>query len=154
MAYLADTNVVFRRVIPSDPLHALAKTALDALLLQGETVYVTPQNLIEFQALATRPVEANGLGMSTAAASAVAQNIEALFPLLPDTPEVYPRWRALVDAHDARGRQVYDARLVAVMLVHGITHLLTLYASHFRRFTRITVVTPQQLAAGSPGEER
>lgn len=41
---------------------------------------------------------------------------------------------------DVRGRQVYDARLVAVMLAHGITHILTFNGNHFRRFTGITVV--------------
>lgn len=149
MAYLADTNVVFRRVIASDPLHVLAKTALDALLLQGETVYVTAQNLIEFQALATRPIESNGLGMSTSEASAQARQIQALFSLLPETPDIYKEWRALVDAHDMRGRQVYDARLVAVMLAHGVTHLLTLNPTHFRRCGDIAVVEPQQLVPGA-----
>jgi predicted nucleic acid-binding protein len=149
VAYLADTNVVFRRVLPADPLHGLVKGALDALLLQGEAVFITPQNLIEFQAVATRPIEANGLGMDTAAARAEARAIEAVFPVLPDTPAVYPRWCLLVDAHGPRGRQVYDARLVAVMLVHGIMHLLTLNPHHFQRYSEIQVIDPHQLVPGA-----
>src|SRR5579862_4600640 len=114
MIFLADTNVVLRRILAADPLHTLVKRVLDATLIQGDEVRIAPQNLIEFQALATRPVGANGLGMSTAEASAEARGIEALFPLLPETPAIYPLWRTLVDAHDVKGRQVYDARLVAV----------------------------------------
>ncbi|HZO87056.1 MAG TPA: hypothetical protein VFB38_01865 [Chthonomonadaceae bacterium] len=57
MAYLADTNVCARRVLPSDPLYSIVKDAVDALILQGETAYVTAQNLVEFQALATRAWE-------------------------------------------------------------------------------------------------
>lgn len=69
--------------------------------------------------------------------------MEALFPLAPETPAIYPLWRALVDTYSIIGRQVFDARLVAVMHTHGITHLLTLNPSHFQRFAGITVVDPQ-----------
>jgi len=147
MPYLGDTNTVFRRVFQSDPLYPQVKAALDTLLLQGDVLYITPQVLVEFQALATRPLAANGLGMTAAEASAWAAQIEALFPLLPETPDIYPRWRALVDAHDVRGRQVYDARLVAVMEAHGVNRLLTLNPTHFRRFGGITVVEPGDLLA-------
>ncbi len=51
-------------------------------------------------------------------------------------------WRQLVDRYDVRGRQVHDARLVAVMLTYDITHLLTLNAADFYRFEEITVVVP------------
>jgi len=142
MGWLTDTNVVFRRVLASDPLHEIVKTALDTLILRGERVHITAQNLVEFQALATRPAAANGLGMTPAQASMEAQQIEALFPLAAETPAIYPLWRTLVDTHGVVGRQVFDARLVAVMHAHGLTHLLTLNSTHFQRFPGITVVDP------------
>lgn len=147
MAYLADTNVSSRRVLLSDPLYGVVKSALDALIFQGEIVYITAQNLVEFQALATRPAEANGLGLTPTEANERAGDIEALFPLLPEVPEIYPHWRTLMETIDLRGRQVYDARLVAIMLAHGITHILTFNANHFRRFPGITVVEPGDLSS-------
>jgi len=69
MAYFADTNVSSRRVLLSDPLYDTVKKTIDTLLQQGEIVYITAQNLVEFQALATRPVEANGLGLTPAEAN-------------------------------------------------------------------------------------
>ncbi len=116
MAYLADTNVASRRVLLSDPLYSVVKNALDTLLLQGETVYVTAQNFVEFQALATRPIEANGLGLTPAQANERAMDIEILFPMLPEVPEIYAHWRFLMETIEVRGRQVYDARLVAVIV--------------------------------------
>src|SRR6266566_70752 len=110
MAYLADTNVVLRRILANDPLYTVVRAAVDRLLLRGETIYITPQNLVEFRALATRPANANGLGMTTAQAGAETQRIEALFPMAAETPAIYPLWRSLVDAHDVIGRQVFDAR--------------------------------------------
>ena len=71
MAYLADTNIVIRRLVTGDPQYPLISAALTKLDQQGETVYITAQNLVEFQALATRPVTANGWGLTTAQASAV-----------------------------------------------------------------------------------
>jgi predicted nucleic acid-binding protein len=145
MAYLADTNVVTRRILPDDPQHGMIRAALLELDRQGETVYITPQVMTEFHALATRPPAANGLGMTAVQARTEAQRIEAIFPLLPDVPAIYPQWRHLTDTYEILGRQVYDARLVAVMLVHGITHILTLNAVHFRRFSEITIVEPADI---------
>ena len=144
MPYLADTNIVTRRVLPADARHILVRDAVDRLLLLGETVHVTAQNLVEFQALATRPLAANGLGLTPEDASIRAQRIESIFPILPETPDIYVHWRRLADTYRVVGRQVFDTRLVAVMLAHGITHLLTLDAHDFRRFAAegITIVDP------------
>lgn len=49
-------------------------------------------------------------------------------------------------AHAVSGVQVYDARLVAVMKVHDVTHLLTLNDRDFARYSGITVVHPSQVA--------
>ena len=60
MAYLADTNVADRRVLPADPQYQSVCDAIDRLRWQGAALYITPQVLVEFHALATRPTEANG----------------------------------------------------------------------------------------------
>ena len=142
MAYLLDTNVAWRRIQLSDPRHSDVKSAIDALVLAGEQVYITAQNLVEFRAVATRPLSANGLGLTPAVATLKAQEIEALFDLLPETPGVYPQWRTLVDQYAVSGKQVHDTRLVAVMLVHGVTHVLTMNGTDLRRFSEITVTEP------------
>ncbi len=57
MSYLVDTNVLLRWPRPSDPLHVVARGAVDVLLGTGERLYVASQNLIEFRCVATRPVK-------------------------------------------------------------------------------------------------
>ena len=145
MRYLVDTNVASRRVLPSDPNHRIVLQAIDLLRQQGDVLHITAQNIIEFHALATRPVEANGLGILVVQASLEAGKMEAIFPILPEIPAIFPLWRNLVDTYGVIGRQVYDARLVAVMQAHGITHLLTMNPKHFRRFAEITVVEPKDV---------
>jgi predicted nucleic acid-binding protein len=143
--YPSDTNVAARRVLTADPLHPLIRSAVDTLLLAGDRIFITAQSLIEFHALATRPLSANGLGLTPAEANAQARDMEVVFPLLEETPAIYLHWRTLMGSHEVRGRQVYDARLAAVMLAHGVTHLLTPNPTHFQRFGGITVVEPHQV---------
>jgi predicted nucleic acid-binding protein len=146
MAYLADTNIAARWVLPSDPQYATIRSAIFTLQERKEIVYITPQVLIEFHALATRPPEANGLGWTLGDARREASRIESVFPLLPATETIYTHWVSLIDRYDITGRQVYDTRLMAVMQAHGITHILTLNPTHFRRFVEITVVEPQDIS--------
>jgi hypothetical protein len=109
-------------------------------------LHVTPQNLIEFRNLATRPRAVNGLGLSAVDAEAKAGAFEATFPLLADSPDIYPAWKALVGALGIIGKRVHDARLVAVCHVHAVAHVLTFNVSHFIGMAAfgpgITVVDP------------
>ena len=133
MAYLLDTTILGRLANASDTQHAVAARAVLELHRRGEVLHVTPQVMIEFRNVATRPVAVNGLGLPTADAEALAATFEARFPLLAETPDVYPAWKALVGALGVIGKQVHDARLVAVCHVQGVTHVLTFNVSHFAR---------------------
>ena len=47
--------------------------------------------------------------------------------------------------HPVSGKQAYDARLVAAMKVHKVTHLLTFNSEDFKRYEGITVVSPSSV---------
>jgi predicted nucleic acid-binding protein len=145
MPYLADTNILLRWVTPSDPQHSLAVASVKELQRLGETVHITPQNLIEFWNVATRPSAVNGLGMSPAEAERQVESLELLFPLVPDTPDIYREWRKLVSVAGVSGVKVHDARLAAVMVANGLTHVLTFNADDFKRYPGITAVRPQDV---------
>jgi predicted nucleic acid-binding protein len=104
---------------------------------RGEVLHVTPRVLIEFRNVATRPLAVNGLGLSPVDAEAQTTTFEARFPLLTETPDVYPAWKLVVEALGVIGKQVHDARLAAVCHAHGVTHLLTFNVSHFGRMAGI-----------------
>jgi predicted nucleic acid-binding protein len=134
MAYLVDTNVLGRLANTSDAQHGVASQAVVELHRQGQILHLTPQVLIEFRSIATRLKALNGLGLSAAQAAAQSSIFEATFPLLPDTPDIYPAWKAIVAPLGVVGKQVHDARLVAVCHAHGVSHLLTFNVTHFTRF--------------------
>jgi predicted nucleic acid-binding protein len=133
VAYLIDTSVLGRLANAADPFYAASTRAIVELHRRGEVLHITPQNLVEFRNVATRPRAVNGLGLSATEAEAKAATFEATFPLLVETPDIYPAWKAIVAALGVIGKQVHDARLVAVCHVHGVTHLLTFNVAHFTR---------------------
>jgi predicted nucleic acid-binding protein len=65
------------------------------------------------------------------------------FEILKDGPLVGSQLVELCRAVAVAGRQVHDANIVATMLAHGETRLLTMNRSDFRRFeARIEIVEP------------
>jgi predicted nucleic acid-binding protein len=145
MEHLADTNILLRSIDQTHAMHSNATTALSSLLRLGDRVCVTPQNIIEFWSVCTRPVDRNGLGLSPGEADREASRLEGLLTLLPDVPAIYPEWRRLVVAHSVSGVRVHDARIVAAMNVYGISNLLAFNGPDFTRYPGIHVVHPNDV---------
>ena len=142
--HLVDTNIFLRLAKRDDPQHALVATALNRLIEQGAEICYMPQNVVEFWNVFTRPKERNGFGLSPAEANAQTALLENRFTLLPENERIHPAWRELVVSYSVSGVQVHDARLVAVMRVHGISHLLTLNRNDCLRYHEITIVHPTE----------
>jgi len=145
MSYAVDTNVMARSIHEGHPMQQATKDAIKTLLDRGETVCVLAQSLYEFWVIATRPLEANGFGMSATEAQIRLAEFEARLRLKPDLPEIYAEWKQLVTQHAVMGKPAHDAPIAAAMNVHGITHLLTFNVSDFKRFQQITVVFPTEV---------
>lgn len=145
MSFLVDTNVLLRSAQPSHPMHADAVRAVGALLARGEVLSVIPQNIIEYWAVATRPSEANGLGLNVSETAAEVSRLKTIFQILPDTPAIFAEWEVLVTRHGVKGKEVHDARIVAAMLAHKVQNLLTFNTDDFKRYTEITSVDPRQV---------
>ena len=134
---LTDTNIWLRVADPGAAQHFGAVQAVARLLSEGHEVCVCPQNLIEFWAVATRPVEANGLGWTPDEAATEITGIEARFVLLPDAPDIFSHWKALVQRSAVRGKRAHDARLAAVYLAHHLEALLTFNPTDFTAFAAL-----------------
>jgi hypothetical protein len=82
---------------------------------------IVAQTLIELWVVARRPVQQNGLRMTTSAIAAEIVRLRKMSLFMPETPAIYPMWEALVASHQVTGKPAHDARLVAAMRVHGLT---------------------------------
>lgn len=148
--YLLDTNVALRFVDDLDPAHPMTARAVAALFARADEPMLTPQVLVEFWAVATRPTASNGLGWSV---EQTKQQIGALlvrFKLIEESPRVFLEWRRLVELCGVQGKQVHDARLAAVLLANGHQNILTLNASDFHRYPGIVAVHPSILIVSPP----
>ena len=123
------------------------RRALVALRREGVQLCVAPQNFVEFWAVATRPVDANGLGMSGAWAAVQLKRMKRLFLVLAENVDVQPEWERLVVQHGVAGKKVHDAKLVATMNVHNVSRILTFNTDDFSRYPGVVAVSP--LTSGS-----
>ena len=145
MAVLLDTNILVRLANPLSAQASIAERALNALKARGEELQITPQNLVEFWAVATRPIAANGLGLTVEEAIKKLSAFKSLFALLPEL-SLQSQWESLVTQYSVSGKDCHDARLVAAMLVHGTDKILTFNVQDFTRYTRITVLDPRTVS--------
>ncbi|MBI4874517.1 MAG: PIN domain-containing protein [Acidobacteria bacterium] len=147
VSYLIDTNILLRLLQPDDADYPAVRSALDELRSRGVRLYFTSQNFVEFWNVCTRPADRNGFGLSVSETDRRARLIEAAFTLVADSNRTYLEWRRLVVAAGVMGVQVHDARLVATMSAHGITHMLTLNDQDFARYPEIMAIHPRQLVS-------
>ncbi len=138
---LLDTNLLGRITDSGDPQCAAARKAMRALPAIGEQLFIVPQNLYEFWAIATRVPAANGLGMTTGQASQWLGFFQRRFTLLPDREDLPARWHELVKTLNVKGFRAHDARLAAAMQCYGISRLLTFNGGDFKDLP-VTVIDP------------
>lgn len=143
MLILADTGILLRLVDPAEPLAPVIESKIVSLESQGDDIVTTLQNHTEFWSVSTRPATVRGgYGLSIAEADRRLDEIEKVIATLAEHAATRPNWRKIVVTHQVRGKQVHDARLVASMIAHGITRILTLNAADFARYPQITVIDP------------
>ena len=145
MGMLIDTSVLLRAFDANFSQYRTIRQALRKSLDERERLVVTVQNIAEFWNVATRPLEYNGQGLSAERTKRRVAVIERLCEVLSEDEKSYLEWKRLVDELGVSGVKVHDTRLVAVMRCCGITKLLTLNESDFRRYIGegITVMTPE-----------
>ncbi len=116
-------------------MYGSATDAVDKVTARGDNIHLVPQVVTEFWRVATSPAsQRGGFGWDPARADAEVRALEALYPIVRDTPDVFDWWRTLVVGADVRGASVYDTRLAAAMLAHDWTHILTFNVDDFRRY--------------------
>ncbi|MGO9113068.1 MAG: type II toxin-antitoxin system VapC family toxin [Thermoguttaceae bacterium] len=140
---LADTNILLRLAQPGDPHRQPARDAIDLLTARdGESIAIAPQNLYEMYVVCSRPINANGFGMTSQQARAEITSARSLFPLLLETAQVYTTWERLIGQYAIHGKRAHDARLVAMMIEHHVPRLLTFNDDDFRQFAEIITLNP------------
>lgn len=145
MRFLIDTNVFLRFVEVDSPEFHVCDKALEAIRKSSHSACYCAQIMIEFWAVATRPRKVNGLAMSIDQVKREINDIKTVFESIPEPADMTERWQKVAAAHSVIGKQAHDARIAALMLAHGVTHLVTLNSGDFVRYRGITPITPQEV---------
>ncbi len=136
---VVDTNALVSAFITSAPDHdrAYAWFRQNAVSLA-----ITRQIMREYVAVPTRPQHWAGPSQ----VHQVIVQLESLvrpMEILEDGPAVWAELTRLSRQFVFGGKQVHDANIVATMLAHGETRLLTFNVRDFRRFdTLIEIIEP------------
>jgi predicted nucleic acid-binding protein len=145
MRILVDTNILLRAVHLRHPAARIAINAIKTLHRQQHALCLAPQNIVEFWNVCTRPVDVNGLGLSVAGTDRYVQKLKRIFTVVQDSLQTFQSWHELVVRHSIIGSKVHDARLVAIMRVHGIGSILTFNVKDFTRYNGIAVIPPDEV---------
>ncbi|HTW94162.1 MAG TPA: type II toxin-antitoxin system VapC family toxin [Tepidisphaeraceae bacterium] len=147
MRYLLDTGILLRLPHRNDPQHSVIRAALRNLTSSDHRFVTTRQNMAEFWNVCTRPADARGgFGLPINDVIRRMRLLERFIEVLSEPQSAYARWKQLVVQYSIKGKQVHDARIVALMTAHRITQLLTLNFEDFRRFREIQPVSPAAIA--------
>lgn len=115
------------------PQHRAAEAALKRRQRANVELWVSRQVLREYLSAVTRAQGASP-ALPMAAAVSDVRLFTQLFTIAEDGSDVSARLLDLLGRYPTGGRQVHDANIVATMLAHGVTRLLTANGADFARF--------------------
>ena len=136
-----DTNILVYANVEETPLHQAALQAVEAYYQNGATLWVSRQILREFMATLTRP-QSFGNPRPVSTVIERVHFFQEYFSVAEDGPDVTAQLLALIEQIPTGGKQIHDANIVATMLAHGITHLLTHNTADFARFAQFITIVP------------
>ncbi len=141
---VVDTDVLLAATDRSRVAHLAATEFLND---DERRLAMTPQIVREYLAVATRPVDVNGFGLSAEDAVANVQQFLDDMQLLSEDAGTVRRLLELVADDSATGKQIHDANVVAVALAHHADALVKDNKRHFSRFADL--ITIEDLGAAS-----
>lgn len=142
---LVDTNILLEATDERRRHHADAVALLEA----AASLTLSAQVIREYLVVATRPVTANGLGMTMVDALANIREFRRSVRLLAEERPVLPAFLALLERVPCTGTRVHDAHIVATALVHRVPTIVSLNPDDFTAFgSEVSILTPAKTLAG------
>ncbi len=142
---LVDTNVLLSATDRSRTEHVRAHQLFGRCRSAGVHPTWCGQIMREYLVVATRPIAANGLGLSLIDALENVTRLRRRLVLLDETEQVSLKLLELVRDSETTGKRIHDANLAAVALTHGVTAIVTLDADGFGAYRGVKVLNLEQL---------
>ena len=137
-----DTNVLVYSRFPASPMCVPASIKLDELFRATVPVWASRQILREYASSLTKPQNYRIRPVPITDVIRDILHFESVLMIADETAIVTQRWLGLLAAIPCGGKQVHDANIVAIMLVHGVPNLLTHNVADFKRFGHLINIIP------------
>ena len=145
--FFLDTNVLLAATDESRANHRAARAVFTEAQRSGCHLGVSGQILREYLVVATRPAAADGLGLNTEAAVRNVGAFARRTVFCDESEAVSVRLRRLAASGNLKGMRIHDANVVATLLAHGVSRLITENADDFQGFPEIEILPLHALAA-------
>ena len=126
-SWLIDTSVLIGAYLPQRPHHDRCRI----MLSRGRGMVTCTQVMREFLAVATRPFNVNGLGLTLSEAREELHALESLAPVLPEQRPIWPAFTILLERYPVAGKRLHDLHLAATAMAHDLHGVITLNTADF-----------------------
>ena len=135
-----DTNILLTGTDRQREQHAAVLWIIAHAGRAGLHLAVSGQILREYMVVATRPLEANGFGLSATDALTNVDQFMRHAMLYEETEAVSTRLRSLIETCGLRGKRIHDGNVAATMIAHGVKLLLTQNPGDFKDIPGVHVL--------------
>lgn len=146
-----DTNVLLGATDEGRSTHRACAHVIGASGQRGWRLVTSGQVFREYMVVATRPLDRNGLGLTSRQALSNLREFQRFLTLLESESGQWACLERLIENAALAGKRIHDANIVAAMLVHGVDHLATDNPDDFADVGSINAWTSTALSGELPG---
>jgi predicted nucleic acid-binding protein len=140
-ACFLDTNVLVYAASLGAPLHQRAVEELRRRHESKQDLWISRQVLREYLATLSR-AQTYSTPRPLLELVEDVRYFQSRFLVADEGPAVTRRLLELIEQTEVGGKRIHDANIVATMLVHGVTELLTNNPGDFARYSGVIQVNP------------
>lgn len=142
---LVDTNVLLEATDEGRQLHTKALGLFRNADGAGVDLFLSTQVLREYLVVATRPIENNGLGMTTDMALDNVKRFQNIASLVAETLQAGELFIEWAGKHQIRGKKLHDLQILATASVAGMHALITANEKDYPKLPLLTIIPLSEL---------
>ena len=145
---LVDTNVLLEATDEGRRFHVQAQSLFRNGFDDGVDLFIGTQVLREYLVVATRPIENNGLGMTTDFALDNVIRFQARVSLVAETLQAGDLFVEWAGKYRISGKRLHDLQILATASVAGMHALITANEKDYPDTTPLTIIPLSRLECG------
>ena len=143
-----DTNVLLEATDEGRRFHVQAQSLFRNAFDDGVDLFIGTQVIREYLVVATRPIENNGLGMTTDFALDNVRRFQARVSLIAETLQAGDLFVEWAGKYRISGKRLHNLQILATASVAGMHALITANEKDYPEATPLTIIPLSRLECG------